>query len=337
MHKLRKAIIIFSTLSVIFSLGAICIRVNNENGASDNYLSGGVIHRISDNNIESDVPSATLSRHAISIRNSELSKLNESYFRPSKLEALNNNFADFDTFSETFQNDTVPSNLLDTPLNTALNYYSVLQQAENLTEKKSGGCGTIGYAKTPYPIAYNFLSENNKLSMTYSEYLASFEGIGHINLIKLIPITTDSNVKYKYFIELEILEGSDNGATTFSYYTGEVLIIKANGLYYIDSQYLTPEDFFCAPYHGWSHNAETYVEIVYGNWCGLIMKQYSPQQDASKKRIIVDGTDNKKYMFEFARLTNGTDMFISSLVQNNSDWVPVEIDINKCLDKNKEK
>jgi len=336
MQYLRKSIIIVSILLVIFSISAICIRVSEENETSENYMSGGIIHRIDDSN-ESDLSYTTLSRHAISVRNSRLSNLNETYFRPSKLNALNNNFMDFEIFSKTFQNNAVPSKLIDTPLNTAINYYSVLQQAENLTEKIPGGCGTIGYSKAPYPIAYNFLSENNKKSMPYSEYLASFEGIGHINLVKIIPVTTDSKDTYKFFIELEILEGSDTGVTTFNYYTGELIIANVNGLYYVDSQVLTPEDFFCSAYHGWAHNAETYVEIVYGNWCGLIMKQYSPQQDDYKKTIIIDGTDNKKYMFEFAKLTNGTDMLINSLVKNNNEWVPVEIDVDKCVEKNKEK
>jgi hypothetical protein len=165
--------------------------------------------------------------------------------------------------------------------------------------------------------------------MSYDEYLTSFEGIGHINLIKVIPIITVDANKYKYFIELEILEGSSVSVTTFNYYTGELELIKVNGLYYIDSLSLTPEDFFCAAYHGWAHNAESYVEIVYGNWCGLIKKQYSPEQDDYKKNIIVDGTDDQKYMFEFAKLTNGTDLLINSQIKKDDTWVPVEINVEQ--------
>jgi len=328
MRNRTKRIIVISLFLLTCAIGAICIRVRNQEELSKNYIFGGLINEIS-NNKDINLADASLSRQAISIINESMANLNETFFRPSKLEALNNNFMDFRIFSQTFTNGTVPSSLMDSPQNTAINYFSVLQQAANLTENKTGGCGTIGYAQTPYPIAYAFLSESYKKSMPYDEYLTSFEGIGHINLIKMIPIIIQDTDKYKYFIELEILEGTSIGVTTFNYYTGELDLIKVNGLYYIEFLSLTPEDFFCAAYHGWAHNAESYVETVYGNWCGLIMKQYSPQQDDYKKNIIVDGVDNKKYMFEFAKLSNGTDLLINTLIKNDDSWIPVKIDVDQ--------
>jgi hypothetical protein len=304
------------------------MRVRNQEELSKNYIFGGLINKTS-KDTDINLAATSLSRQAISIINESMSNLNETFFRPSKLKSLNNNFMDFRIFSQTFTNGTVPPSLLDSPQNTAINYFSVLQQAANLTENKTGGCGTIGYEQAPYPIAYDFLSESNKKSMPYDEFLTSFEGIGHINLIKIIPIITQATDDYKYFLELEILEGTNVGVTTFNYYTGELNLIKVNGLYYIDFLSLTPEDFFCAAYHGWAHNAELYVETVYGNWCGLIMKQYSPQQDEYKKDIIVDGGDNQKYMFKFAKLSNGTDLLINTLIKSNDSWIPVEIDVDK--------
>jgi len=313
------------------------MRVRNQDELSKNYIFGGFVNTISDDTDNKHLDATGLSRQAVAIINESMSNLNETFFRPSKLKALNNNFMDFKSFSKTFSNGTIPPSLLDSPLTSAINYFSVLQQAANLTTDKTGGCGTIGYAQEPYPIAYNFLSESNKKSIPYEEYLMSFEGIGHINLIKIIPIITKETDKYNFFIELEILEGTSIGVTTFNYYTGELNLIKANELYYIDALSLTPEDFFCAAYHGWAHNAESYVETVYGNWCGLIMKQYSPQQDDYKKNIIVDSVDNKKYMFKFAKLSNGTDLLINTLIESNDSWIPIEIDVDKCLEKNKSK
>jgi len=334
MQNTTKRMIAISLLIITFAITAICARVGTQEESPQNYIFGGLINK---NSKSQDISlyDSSLSRQTISVINESISNLNESYFRPSKLKTLNNNFMDFNTFSKPFINGSMPPSLMDSPQNSIINYFSVLQQASNLTEIKSGGCGTIGYAQEPYPIAYTFLSESNKKSMPYDEYLTSFEGIGHINLIKMLPVITDEIDRCKYFIELEILEGSSVGATTFNYYTGELDLIKVNGLYYIDSLSLTPEDFFCAAYHGWAHNAESYVEIVYGNWCGLIMKQYAPQQDDYKKNIIVDGTDNEKYMFEFAKLTNGTDLLISSLIKINENWVPVAIDVDKFFDKQK--
>lgn len=328
MQNNTKRLIIISLLLMTFSIVAICIRVSDQEKSAHNCISGGYL-RQADKSTDTSIYDSSLSRQTLSVINKKMSNLNETFFRPSKIVAINNNFPDIKSFTETFSNDTVPSSLINSPENTIINYFSVLQQASNLTENKNGGYGSVGFSKTPYPIAYKFLSENYKKSMTYNEYLTSFEGIGHINLLKVLPIITNNTKEYKYFIELEILEGSDVGVTTFNYYTGELILTKTNGLFYIDSLYLIPEDFFFAAYHGWAHNAELYVEMVYGNKCGLIMKQYAPEQDDYKKKIIVDGVDNKKYMFEFAKLTNGTDLLINTLVKEDNNWVPVEINQDK--------
>lgn len=328
MKTTTKRIIIVSGFLLVFFIFAICLRVNNQSPSAQKYVLGGTLTENPDiPNI--DTSETSLSRQTIQVMNKRKSNLNETYFRPSQLKAVNSNFPDPKSFTGTFQNGTVPPALMDSSMNSAVNYFSVLQQASNLTVKEGGGCGTVGYALEPYPVAYSFLSENNKSSMSYEEFLKSFEGIGHINLIKINPIVTGTPDKDRYFIELEILEGTPIGVTTFNYYTGELDVIKVNGLYYIDALYLSPEDFFCAAYHGWAHNAESYVEIVYGNWCGLIMKQYAPKQDDYKKSITVDGVDGKKYMFEFAKLTNGTDLLINSLVKEDGDWVPANIDIEE--------
>lgn len=334
MRILTKRLLIISIFLLAFFIGAICLRVGKQESDHKNYVLGGIFtERKQDESI--DLAASSLSRQTIQIMNKRMSNLNETYFRPSNLKALNSNFMNFETFSESFKDGKIPPEFLNTPEKAAINYFSVLQQASNLTQEKNGGCGTVGYGLEPFPVAYSFLSENNKSSMNYDVFLKSFEGIGHINLIKLLPITVDSKDAKKFFLELEILEGSSIGVTTFNYYTGELDVIMVNNLYYIDALTLTPEDFFCAAYHGWAHNAESYVETVYGNWCGLIMKQYAPEQDDYIKKIIVDGVDNEKYMFEFAKLTNGTDLLINSLVKKKGDWVPVQIDIEKCLDKNK--
>ncbi len=329
MKYIYKSGIIVSLFFIILAITTICIRVDNQSHKTN--IIGGSVKELSQIKETDEV----LSRQTVSVMKEKRNNFNETYFRPSSLKSLNNNFIDFNTFSETFKGGTVPAKLMDTPVKTIVNYFSVLQQAENLTDEKTGGCGTVGYAKEPYPIAYQFLSESNKKSMPYSDYVDSFQGIGHINLIKLIPVITENPKEIKYFLELEILEGTNTGGTSFNYYFAEISLVNANNRYYIDSLVLTPEDFFCAAYHGWSQNAESYVEIVYGNWCGLIKKQYPPQQNDFTKEIVVDGVNGDKYMFKFAKLTNGTDFLINTLVQKDGAWVPVNIDVNKCLEKMK--
>lgn len=328
MQNKTMRLIIISLLLMSFSIAAICLRVSNQSEYSQHCIVGGYIKQASKSN-DIDIYESSLSRQTISIISKKMSDKNETFFRPSRLPAINNNFPDINSFSQTFVNGTIPPSLIDNPEKAIINYFSVLQQASNLTENKNGGCGNVGYSKTPYPAAYSFLSQNNKKSMPYDEYLDSFEGIGHINLLKIIPIINNNKDEYKYFIELEILEGSNVGVTTFNYYTGELILTKLKDLFYIDSLFLIPEDFFYAAYHGWVHNAELYVEIIYGNWCGLIMKQYAPEQDEYQKKIIIDGVDNKKYMFEFAKLTNGTDILVNSLVNEGNNWIPVEIEVKR--------
>ncbi len=334
MKIITKRLLIISLILLAFFITAICLRVGNEDTGQRNYVIGGsYTKKAQDKKI--DLAASGLSRQTIQIMNKRMSNLNETYFRPSNLKALNSCFMEHDYFLESFKDGKIPLELINTPENSVINYFSVLQQASLLTEEKNGGCGTVGYGLEPFPIAYSFLSENNKNSMNYEEFVKSFAGIGHINLIKLLPIKIESKDVNKYFLELEFLEGSSVGVTTFNYYTGEIDVIKVNNSYYIDALTLSPEDFFCAAYHGWAHNAESYVETVYGNWCGLIMKQYTPEQDEYRKKIFVDGVDEKKYMFEFAKLTNGTDLLINSLVKIKGEWIPVQIDIEKCMDKSK--
>jgi len=49
--------------------------------------------------------------------------------------------------------------LLKSPYETAMHFFSVLREAENLLPGKMGGCGSVGMAKEPFPIAYQFLSK----------------------------------------------------------------------------------------------------------------------------------------------------------------------------------
>jgi hypothetical protein len=50
-------------------------------------------------------------------------------------------------------------------------------------------------------------------------------------------------------------------------------IKKVQNRYKIDQIKLYGEDFLCAPYHLWQHDAEAVVAIMYGEWCKLIMQE----------------------------------------------------------------
>lgn len=277
----------------------------------------------------------------VQVENKSLdTEANERYFRPSKLKALNTK-----DFSEKFyrlvygekmnsEKVKIPQNILSTPENTIINYYSILREAENLTKDKTGGCGTVGEAKFPYPAAYGVLSSTYKSRLSYNGFLKSFEGIGHINLIKMEKVEKDSlhPDSARYFVELETIEGSNKGVTYFAYYYGFVYIDKEGVSYKISDINLTGEDFLCAPYHGWSHWGEAIVDIKYGQWCKLVKERKPAEQKGYVKTIYVKGTDEKDYKFLFFQLTNGTDVEIEQYVKSDKGkWIPIDIDTEKCL------
>ena len=264
-----------------------------------------------------------------------IANFNEQYFRPSPLPALNTrdfNFNFFDKYSnENYNNIILPDWLFKSPEDTIINYFSILREAEDIS---TGGCGSIGVAKSAYPVAYNFLTSKYQSNLDYKTYLNSFKDIGHINLIKLNNITDENTPRgtYKYFIEIETIEPSVNGNTSFAYYYGYVYIQDENGKYKISDIDLRGQDFLCAAYHGWRHNAELYVDIVYGDWCNLLKKRHPTEQKGYIKNIYVTGNDGHEYMFQFFQLTNGTDVEIHQFVKDvNNEWKSIKIDVDKCL------
>jgi hypothetical protein len=268
-----------------------------------------------------------------------LKEYNEQYFRPSKLIVLNVNKNSQDLIKQ-FRGKKpeeviLPSEVLKTPQDTVINYFSILREAENMIEGKYGGCGTVGNSKIPYPIAYNFLSKSYKEKMDYKSFLKSFEGIAHINLIKLKNVTNENTPsgQIRYFIELETLEPSEKGSTYFAYYFGDLYIEKEGESFRIANVELGSEDFLCAPYHGWRYAAEAYVDVTYGGWCKLIEERLPTVQEGYTKNITIKGTDGKEYRFEFVQLTNGIDIEVGQYVrEKESVWKAIKLDPEKCLE-----
>lgn len=246
--------------------------------------------------------------------------VNEKYFRPSKSEAIN--IMKLPQISSPMQLHV----LLKSPYETVIHFFSVIREAENLLPGKMGGCGTVGMAKEPFPIAYQFLSKGFQTKLSYRDFLKLFEGIGHINLLKLIPIAPDL-----LFYEVETIEGSDKQITYFGYYYGFIKTVKEPDGFKIDGVTHTGEDFLCAAYHGWDHDAEGNVDVRYGNWCHLIKQRYPMVKQDSVKYIEFLGNDDKYYMIVFVELTNGTDFEIGQFVWKNGKWAKILLNPEDCL------
>jgi hypothetical protein len=215
----------------------------------------------------------------------------EKYFRPSKLPILNIRDFRSDFFNAFWGKEpskiVIPDYLLKTPNDTIINYFSVLREAANPKKGIRTGCGTLGNARIPYPIAYNFLSPTYQEKLTYNQYLKSFENILHINLLKLQKVPTDEEHQdsIRYFVEIETIEGSEKDAAYFAYYYGYVYILKKGNQCRISDLQFYGENYLCAPYHGWDYMAEAVVDIKYGNWCSLVKERYPTQQEGYVKRI----------------------------------------------------
>lgn len=256
----------------------------------------------------------------------EIKSYHQKYFRPSCLRALNLRFSTWDFFAafydKTHDQIKIPPQLTITPEDTVLNYFSILREAENMGGRS---CGTIGQAKIPFPIAYNFLSREYQNKLSYEGYVQSFSGIGHTSLIKLCRVP-DGKRGIRFFYEIETIVGAKGkNAEYFGYSYGFISLVHGEEGFRISEIGKIDEDFLCAPYHGWDQDGEAVVEVKYGHWCNLIQHIYPTVRNEYIKNIYFHGKDGADYCFIFAVLTNGTDIEIAQFRKGgNDEWKQVD-------------
>lgn len=248
--------------------------------------------------------------------------------RPAKAPPLENPYSFQD-----FQGQGSPAFLqnenFSAPEDVILAYYGILRDAAN-TLGYSGGCGTVGNAGLPYPYAYALLTTEKRQEMPLQQFIDSFSGIGYTSLLKLVPAYapagTPANRQY-YMAELEIITGrkakteEDYGqGSLFAYYYGLVAVEKeAETGWRIREIHYVPEDFLCAPMHGWSYQSDAVVQIVYGENLKLVEKVEKTEQDGDGISVYASGHANQ-YRFAFIRLTNGYDILLHEYVWENDHW-----------------
>lgn len=257
----------------------------------------------------------------------------EKYFRPSKLPILNNRPVDRDVSDVS----KLPDYLFKSPEDTIINYFSLLREAANHVDEKNAGCGTIGNARLPYPIAYKFLSPSYQHKISYEQYLKSHENILHTSLIKMKPVPKNKDFldEQKYFVEIESIKGSENDSSYFAYYYGFICLSKDKNLYKISDIKFYSEIYLCAPYHGWAYMGEAVVDIKYGGWCKLVKERYPTKQDGYVKNIYFKGTDGNDYLIVFFTLTNDTDIEVAQYIKDKDGrWILIHLDPQKCLEGN---
>ncbi|MCR8744789.1 hypothetical protein [Romboutsia lituseburensis] len=266
----------------------------------------------------------------------------ERFFRPSSSKIINDRIEKslYEMYGNKPNEVKIDDNMLKTPEDTIINYFSVLREAANPLYNTNTGCGTIGDAKGPYPVAYNFLTDGYRKKMDYNKYVKSFENKLHINLVKLNKAPGDKNNPndIKYFVEIEVIEGSKENKGLFAYYYGYIHLEKLGDTYKIKDMVYNDENYLCAPYHGWSYDAKSFLEIEYGEWCSLIDSDIKIEEDGYEKKAYFKDKNNNEYYVLFYQLTNGVDLKIADYKKDkNGVWKVIYIEPEKCLDKNKVK
>lgn len=264
----------------------------------------------------------------------------ERFFRPSNMTILNTkiNILSINDYDKSSSNIKINKELLKTPKDTIINYFSILREAANPLYNNQTGCGTLGDARGPYTLAYNFLSKSYKEKVPYKEYFMSFENQLHINLIKLNEVPPDKNRPndIKYFVELEVIEGTDKSKGVFAYYYGYIYLEKEDDVYKIKDMMYAPENYLCAPYHGWSWDAKSLVEIEYGGWCSLVDGEVIVKDDGYERKVYFKDKDKNEHYVLFYQLTNGVDIKIADYKKNkDGKWELIYIDTKKCLENKK--
>ncbi|MDS1029242.1 hypothetical protein RDV78_01815 [Bacillota bacterium LX-D] len=264
------------------------------------------------------------------IRNKE-NEYSERFQRPAKEQALNLKY--HFQLPEQIDEGKLPKIAPGYPGNYANAvdvihaYYSILKEAANMYGY-SGGCGTVGLDKLPYPYAYELLSPSKKMQLPLSSFIQSFSGIGHTTLLKVLPAymppDTPENRQY-HLVEIEVITGpryKENKAqpSCFAYYYGLITTEQvASGGWKIKSLNYLPEDFLCAPYHHWDWDAPSIVEAIYKNWYGLIDKIVNIERKDSLIYVYAIGKQGR-YRFDFVRLTNGYDILLHEYIAQGIRW-----------------
>lgn len=317
--KIRKQSFIFTICLVLF--GAICCLVllhfiNSFKKPPNEIIAGGMLYP----------PPHNLGGYIPAINPDTVSS--ERFQRPSKSPPYPNPYT-FERFRKDNEQPPLVTRIFENPEDLILAYYGILGEASSM-RGYSGGCGTIGWSGLPYPYSYELLTRERQKEMPFDQYADSFIGIGYTTLLKLLPAyappDTPDDIKY-YMAELEMITGAkaytdseyDQGSL-FAYHYGLITVKKtSDDGWKIENICYIPEDFLCAPTHGWFYLSDVVVQIVYGNNLKLIDSIDWTEQKGDMIHVYASG-DGGKYRFDFVRLTNGYDILLHEYVLDRGTW-----------------
>jgi hypothetical protein len=280
-------------------------------------VAGGTIH-----------PALDAMENSISVSNQQDTDASERFQRPSKGQPFPNPYS-FEDFKKEDERPPLITKKFESPEDLLLAYYGILRNASNMSGY-SGGCGTIGEVNLPYPYAYELLTKEKQNEVSLTKFIDSFRGIGYITLLKIVPAYIPpkmlSNIKY-YMVEFEVITGAKannndeySQGSLFAYYYGLVTVKKTpKDGWKIDNIDYMPEDFLCAPMHGWFYDSDMAVQIVYGDNLKIIEQIDKAEKKGDTIQIYASGF-GKQYRFDFIRLINGYDILLHENVLENGVW-----------------
>lgn len=243
----------------------------------------------------------------------------ERFKRPSKCPPVENPYT-FQDFVKDYDAPPFITTVFESGADVIKAYFAILSNASNMPGYL-GGCGSIGDSLLPYPYAYELLSPALQSQMPLEEFIHSFQGIGHITLINLQEaFNPDSSITRTcyYMFELEAITGpsKDENLTAlrmgsyFVYHYGIIATTYVPALGWKISQLSRlPEDFLCAPEHGWVYSSASLVTFVYKEWYNLITKIDYLKHDHNMIFVYASGPVTR-YRFDFVRLANGYDILL---------------------------
>ncbi len=201
-------------------------------------------------------------------------------------------------------------------------YLALLGQAANL-EGYSAGCGSVGAGTTPYPYAWSLLTEEAKAKLSLDDFLDSFAGVGALTPLALEPLKVEED-EAVFWVELEYIQAGRQSTkpqpTAFCYCYGLIVVRHtARDGWRIQATDYLPEDFLCAPEHGWAWEAQSFVSLLYGDQYGLIDGVDLVDRQNKRTTIFASG-GGRAYRFDFLRTTDGIDRLVGEWIQHNGDW-----------------
>ena len=115
--------------------------INSQENKLDNLILGG--RYLEEPKIEED----------IKVDNEDDVYSLERFFRPSNMSILNTkrNLISIDDYGKNPSGIKLNKELLKTPKDTIINYFSILREAANPMDNTQTGCGSLGDTKGPYP------------------------------------------------------------------------------------------------------------------------------------------------------------------------------------------